>query len=110
MAKKRQKELEKLIAYHDHLYYIIGEPEITDHKYDRLVLELKTYPGWNAEKAEWTGFMPGLIKPARAPKKLRKRKAKKRTLTNKDARPKLQTGRYTLRNNPDREHVLFGSY
>jgi len=108
MAKTR-KQLEKIIAYHDHLYYVVGEPEIGDALYDRLVVELKKHDGWNPETAEWTGFMPGLIKPARTPKKLRKRKAKTRNLVNKGAKPKLPIGRYREPGNTYREFVVFDS-
>ncbi len=40
-AAKRIEELIKEIHYHDYLYYVKGEPEISDEAYDALVLELK---------------------------------------------------------------------
>ncbi len=39
-AKRRVRELRRLIRHHDHLYYIRAEPEITDYDYDQLFSEL----------------------------------------------------------------------
>lgn len=35
-AAQRLEELAKKIAYHDHLYYNLAQPEISDHEYDLL--------------------------------------------------------------------------
>ncbi len=40
-AKKRAEELRRLISYHDHLYYNLGTPEISDAEYDALFRELE---------------------------------------------------------------------
>ena len=39
-ARKRIAELTRLIDYHNHRYYILDDPEITDADYDRLFDEL----------------------------------------------------------------------
>jgi DNA ligase (NAD+) len=39
--KKRADELRRLIAYHDHRYYVLDDPEISDPDYDDLMRELK---------------------------------------------------------------------
>ncbi len=39
--QKRIEELRKEINRHDHLYYVLAEPEISDYEYDQLVNELK---------------------------------------------------------------------
>jgi DNA ligase (NAD+) len=38
---KRADELRRLIAYHDHHYYVLDDPEISDPEYDDLMRELK---------------------------------------------------------------------
>jgi DNA ligase (NAD+) len=40
-AVTRVEELRRLIARHDHLYYVEDRPEVTDAEYDRLVRELR---------------------------------------------------------------------
>ena len=40
-AEKRIKELRRGIDHHNHLYYVLDTPEITDDEYDRLFRELK---------------------------------------------------------------------
>ena len=40
-AAARAEELRKILARHDHLYYNLGTPEISDAEYDRLFRELK---------------------------------------------------------------------
>ena len=40
-AEKKIVELKKKIRYHDYLYYVLDKPEISDAKYDELMLELK---------------------------------------------------------------------
>ena len=40
-VKKKVEELRRLIRYHDHLYYVLARPEISDAEYDRLFNELK---------------------------------------------------------------------
>src|SRR5262249_38748451 len=39
--KKRADELRKEIAYHDHRYYVLDDPEISDPDYDDLLRELQ---------------------------------------------------------------------
>ena len=40
-TKKRIEELCEEIEYHNHRYYILDQPEITDAEYDRLLRELE---------------------------------------------------------------------
>jgi DNA ligase (NAD+) len=40
-ARRRAESLRTSIRRHDHLYYVLAEPEITDAEYDRLLRELK---------------------------------------------------------------------
>jgi len=40
-VKKRIDELRKLINYHNHRYYVLDSPEISDAEYDELMRELK---------------------------------------------------------------------
>jgi DNA ligase (NAD+) len=40
-AKKRIEHLRAEIRRHDYLYYVLNNPEISDHKYDNLFAELK---------------------------------------------------------------------
>ena len=40
-VKKRIEKLRKDIRYHDYLYYVLNQPEISDEKYDILLKELK---------------------------------------------------------------------
>jgi len=40
-AKKRVDELRKLINYHNHRYYVLDSPEISDAEYDELMRELQ---------------------------------------------------------------------
>jgi DNA ligase (NAD+) len=39
--KKRAEELRRQIAYHDHRYYVLDDPEISDPEYDDLLRELE---------------------------------------------------------------------
>jgi DNA ligase (NAD+) len=39
-AAKKIESLRRQIERHDHLYYVVGEPEIQDREYDRLLREL----------------------------------------------------------------------
>ena len=34
--ESRMRELEKLLEYHSHRYYVLDDPEISDAEYDRL--------------------------------------------------------------------------
>ncbi|MBI5289255.1 MAG: NAD-dependent DNA ligase LigA [Chloroflexi bacterium] len=40
-AKLRVEELRSQIAYHDHRYFVLDSPEISDADYDRLIVELR---------------------------------------------------------------------
>jgi DNA ligase (NAD+) len=44
-AKKRIEQLRGQIRRHDHLYYVLNQPEITDRQYDKLFAELKELEG-----------------------------------------------------------------
>lgn len=39
-AEQRIQELRKTIGYHDHRYYVLDDPEVSDAQYDRLMREL----------------------------------------------------------------------
>jgi DNA ligase (NAD+) len=52
-GEKRAAELRKLIAHHDHCYYVLDQPEVTDVQYDALFGELR-----ELEEAD-----PGLLTP-----------------------------------------------
>jgi DNA ligase (NAD+) len=52
-GEKRAAELRKLIAHHDHCYYVLDQPEVTDAQYDALFGELR-----ELEEAD-----PGLLTP-----------------------------------------------
>ncbi|UCG79902.1 MAG: NAD-dependent DNA ligase LigA, partial [Desulfobacterales bacterium] len=41
-VKKRVTELRRALHRHNHLYYVLDEPEISDAEYDRLMQELTT--------------------------------------------------------------------
>ncbi|NDD92081.1 hypothetical protein EBZ37_08355, partial [bacterium] len=41
-AKARIEELSKEILHHDHCYYVLDKPEISDAAYDRLFRELQS--------------------------------------------------------------------
>ncbi len=47
--KKRIGELRAQIRRHDHLYYVLNRPEISDREYDRLFAELKSLEQANPE-------------------------------------------------------------
>lgn len=40
MSRKRHEELKKIISQHDHQYYVLDQPSITDYEYDMLFAEL----------------------------------------------------------------------
>jgi len=40
-VKKRAEELRREIAHHDHRYYVLDDPEISDPEYDDLLRELR---------------------------------------------------------------------
>ncbi len=41
-AEKRIRELHEALRHHNHLYYVLDDPEIPDAEYDRLMRELKS--------------------------------------------------------------------
>ena len=49
---ERIRSLRKQIERHDHLYYVLGEPEITDQEYDALMRELKELEQKHPEYAD----------------------------------------------------------
>ena len=44
-AKKKIEQLRKEIIEHNNLYYTLGDPKISDSKYDALIRELKELEG-----------------------------------------------------------------
>lgn len=52
-GEKRAAELRKLIAHHDHCYYVLDQPEVADAEYDALFRELR-----ELEESD-----PGLLTP-----------------------------------------------
>jgi DNA ligase (NAD+) len=48
-AKKRAEELRRQIAHHDHRYYVLDDPEISDPDYDDLLRELREIEEANPE-------------------------------------------------------------
>lgn len=65
-AAARAAELRRLIAYHDHLYYDLDAPEISDAEYDRLVRELQTLEAAHPELVapdSPTGRVGGTVLP-----------------------------------------------
>ena len=40
-VQKRNRELREKIRYHEYLYYVVDEPEISDAKFDQLMVRLK---------------------------------------------------------------------
>lgn len=65
-AARRAAELRRLIAYHDHLYYALDAPQLSDAEYDRLVRELAAleaaHPGL-ADPNSPTGRVGGTVLP-----------------------------------------------
>jgi DNA ligase (NAD+) len=45
----RVHELRELIQYHNHRYYVLDDPEISDAEYDRLFDELVSLESWHPE-------------------------------------------------------------
>ena len=48
----RMRELEKLLEYHSHLYYVDNSPEITDFEFDALLRELQDLELRHPEEAD----------------------------------------------------------
>jgi DNA ligase (NAD+) len=40
-AARRIEELRELVRHHDHRYYVLADPEVTDYEYDQLFAELR---------------------------------------------------------------------
>jgi DNA ligase (NAD+) len=51
-AKERILQLRELLEYHNHLYYIMSRPEISDYEYDRLMTELRDLENQHPEYAD----------------------------------------------------------
>ena len=52
MAKAIEKEIEKLrndIRYHEHRYYVLDNPEISDFEFDKLMRRLQELEAQNPE-------------------------------------------------------------
>jgi DNA ligase (NAD+) len=49
--KDRIDQLRKLIRHHEHRYYVLDDPEISDAEYDRLINELKELESKHPELA-----------------------------------------------------------
>lgn len=53
--KERIDELRKLLNYHNHRYYVLNSPEISDYEYDQLMRELSDletqYPEYTSENS-----------------------------------------------------------
>lgn len=49
MSKQRHEEIKSLIRYHDHLYYVLDKPEITDSQYDELFRQLLEIEAQNSD-------------------------------------------------------------
>lgn len=47
--KKRYEELKEEIHHHNYLYYVLGQPEISDYEYDQLMEELLEIEGEHPE-------------------------------------------------------------
>ena len=50
--KERILQLRELIEHHNHLYYVVSQPEISDYEYDRLMQELRDLEGQYPEFAD----------------------------------------------------------
>ena len=48
-VEQRAEELRELLAHHNHLYYVLDDPEIGDDAYDALLNELRTLEEQNPE-------------------------------------------------------------
>jgi DNA ligase (NAD+) len=48
-AAERAAELRRLIAHHDHRYYVLDDPEVGDDEYDALLNELRELEAQNPE-------------------------------------------------------------
>ena len=61
MAKAIEKEIEKLrndIRYHEHRYYVLDNPEISDFEFDKLMRRLQ---------GSWRPRIRGLSRPILLP-------------------------------------------
>jgi DNA ligase (NAD+) len=66
-AAQRIESLRREIERHDHLYYVVGEPEISDREYDALMVELRRLEEQHPDLADPDsptrrvsgGFLPG---------------------------------------------------
>lgn len=51
-AARRVEKLRREIERHDHLYYVVGEPEISDREYDAMLRELRDLEEANPDLAD----------------------------------------------------------
>ncbi len=65
MTRERYRELVREIGRHDHLYYVLDAPELTDREYDKLYDELaaleRAHPEW-VDPGSPTQRVPGAVR------------------------------------------------
>jgi len=63
--KNKIEKLKKIIRNHDYLYYVLGQPEISDKEYDNLMQELKNledkYPQFKAKDSPSVRVSGGVL-------------------------------------------------
>ena len=69
LFEARIRELEKILEYHNNLYYNNDSPEISDMEYDKLLRELenleKEFPEYKSEKSQSKARSIAQIAPPR---------------------------------------------
>lgn len=64
--KSRIESLRKIIRHHDHLYYVLSRPEVSDKEYDDLMSELKKleekYPRYQSRYSPTVRVSGGILK------------------------------------------------
>jgi DNA ligase (NAD+) len=68
MSKEIKKKIESLrdkIRHHDHLYYVLSQPKISDKEYDALLKKLKAledkYPGFKTDDSPTVRLSKGIL-------------------------------------------------
>ena len=54
-AEQRAAELREILAHHNHLYYVLDDPEIGDDEYDALLNELRALEEEHPDHSRGTG-------------------------------------------------------